>query len=204
VLGLRADPIYFELLDVQGNAVFRAAEVLRMLSLDAPRVDMYVAHIDQVANDSMEAANQLLLKVETSFITPLDKEDLCRFTRSLQTIVDQMSDIAKMIQALSMTKPSEDFQRITELLVELGGYLKEAVSTVRNRSKRYEIEELIRRIHRLKPDITHQCFRTIAEMIGNRNKQRLKWGLLLERLDRCLDQILQATHLIEIITIKYA
>lgn len=207
MLGFKTDATYFNLLSEQGNAIFRAAEIIRLISLDTERAEMYIAQMDLVLNESNEFATELLNRVVSVFISPLDKEDFQTLTRSLQNTVEGFNNIILLFGEFKITKTLKNFQKIAELLVELSGLSKEAVDCLHTKQRRQEMTEVLRQIRRLKSETHRVCWKTLGDMIEDQklnSRTRLKWSSIIERIDRSLFDMLRVVEVLELLSIKYA
>jgi len=207
MLGFKTDATYFNLLSEQGNAIFRAAEIIRLISLDTERAEMYIAQMDLVLNESNEFATELLNRVVSVFISPLDKEDFQILTRTLQNTVEGFNNIILLFGEFKITKTLKNFQKIAELLVELGGLLKEVVDCLHTKKRRQEMTEVLRQIRRLKSETHRVCWKTLGDMIEDQklnSRTRLKWSNIIERIDRSLFDMLRVVEVLELLSIKYA
>ena len=77
---------------------------------------------DQVRRTLIETLNK-------TYITPIDREDLFHLSRLLDEIIDYIKTSVDEIH-LFKVKPDEDMIKITDALLEMTGYLHEAISNM--------------------------------------------------------------------------
>ena len=207
MIGLKVDTTYYDALDQLGDCAFKAAETLRMLSIDFKRADMYIAQIDQISNEANEVASELINKVHNAFITPLDKEDFLKLTRFSQNIILSIHDISCTLVDLKVGKVISNFQKTSELLVEFSGFCKEAINSVRSKESRADLDLTLRRIKRLGNELNRNNWKAMGNHIHDKNldgKTRLKWSIIYHKIETTLSHAYSTVDQLEMMVIKYA
>jgi len=89
---------FFDLLEQQSETVVRGAKLLQLcLESKGSIDDMYLAskRIHDVEHEGDELVHRLMERLNKSFITPLDREDIHELTSRLDDVLDYVDAVAK-------------------------------------------------------------------------------------------------------------
>src|SRR5438045_5238431 len=90
----KADLSFYDLLNEQARLAQEAAQFLDRYVLDFPRAQEYLAKLEEIEHEGDRLTHSFINKVNTQFITPMDKEDMHGLTDRLDDIVDTIERIA--------------------------------------------------------------------------------------------------------------
>ncbi len=77
------DEKFFDLFDEQSKLITRAAALLHELFTDPSRLDEWVAAIKQVEHEADNVTREIVTRLNRSFVTPLDREDILHLASRL-------------------------------------------------------------------------------------------------------------------------
>lgn len=195
---------FFELFDHAGAAVASAADAYRDLVQNFGQRDQYVTRIRQLEHDGDDLVRRTLEKLDTSFITPFDREDI-------QNLVNRMDDVIDHIDAASKRLQLYKLSESTPWLREQGGVLANACTAVgtavrglRNLKQPQVIREQLREIRRLENvgDDNHhsaiaELFESATDPIGV-----MKWKEVYDLTESAIDACEDIANAIEAIILK--
>ena len=98
---LPKDTVFYDLFENIADRVVASATHLHKLVQDFPRID---ASIQMIRNEEHEADNlchAALDRLDRTFITPFDREDIHTLVGNLDDIVDAIDALVKRMQALN-------------------------------------------------------------------------------------------------------
>lgn len=140
-------PLFRQMVDQNHQGAEDFVKLLHDLK-DAPR---YTMHISQLEKKGDNTARKIFDELHKTFITPFDREDIHRLTRSLDSVLDQLNRAARQIMLYQITKLSSDILTLSSFIVQATQLLKQAVQSIEHLSradaillacnKVYEIEE---------------------------------------------------------------
>lgn len=156
---------FFELLNKQTDLLTDAASVLfegvkagnSHLKLIEPRIQQYEHECDEILHDVFRRLNQ-------TFITPLDPEDIHKLCSHLDDVMDGMEEAAHCIVSYKVDPIPELVGDICKLLVDAVAEVKAAVASLdRNRS----ILDHCIEINRLEDQVDKLVRQAIVDLFDN-------------------------------------
>ena len=73
----------------------RSATLLNQLFTDPGQLDRYVAQIKEIEHEADEITHEIMNRIDRSFVTPLDREDIHLLATRLDNVVDLMDGTAR-------------------------------------------------------------------------------------------------------------
>ncbi|HCJ01604.1 MAG TPA: hypothetical protein DIC18_03890 [Clostridiales bacterium] len=115
---------FYKLLEQQGLYVVKAMTLLSdyCKSGEKDQADEVIA-LEEQADDIRRT---LIENLNRTYITPIDREDLFHLSRLLDEIIDYIKTSVDEVKLFRIT-PNEDLLQITETLLEMAGYLYDAM-----------------------------------------------------------------------------
>jgi predicted phosphate transport protein (TIGR00153 family) len=85
---------YFELMSELAAKVRESGEIFVKTFHDYPNHEQYAGQIKAVENAGDELVAKITQKLNTTFITPIDREDIYLLVTELDDVIDMINDIA--------------------------------------------------------------------------------------------------------------
>jgi predicted phosphate transport protein (TIGR00153 family) len=167
------DKVFFDLFESATEVVVRAAEAYDMVSKDYASREQQISRIRQLEHDCDEIAHNTLDRLDKTFITPFDREDIQTLMMQIDDIVDEIDAASKRLTLYQIPQPTPWFIKQTDVLLRAAKLLHEAMPKLRRLSKPNGLHDKLVEIHRL-------------ENIGDDNNH----AALAELLNQCKDPIL--------------
>lgn len=162
----------------------------------------YVRRIKGLEHACDELTHSISTKLNKSFITPFDREDIYLMSSALDDIVDLINDAARAIVDFDIKEIKDPAKDFADVIVRMGEQLREIVSTLQ---KPKNITQRLVEIHRLEnegDDIYHAA---IAELFREERDPLnvLKWKEVYEKLEAAVDRCENVANIIESVVIKH-
>lgn len=200
------DTTFFDLLEEQAATALRTAQTLQTLVNDFANREEHARAIDRLESEGDTLAHQLANKADSTFVTPLDKEDLHLLSNKLDDITDFIDSCAARILLYQIPEPRPDLPPLVDLLVEIVTVTHEAVSYLRRLKAREKIHEIVVRIHELE-NMGDRRFRgALGSLFNAPNADPImvmKWKEVYDRIELAVDQCEDVANLVESTVIKY-
>ena len=194
---------YFDLFQRAGANTVRAAELLdEMLGSYPDRRDLAAAIRDcEHAGDRI--AHDVIQRLNVTFVTPFDREDIHELVSVLDDIVDFTDEVADYLGVYKIEAPMEQSQQLAGILTQATRQIAEALTHFRGFKDitRYTVE-----VHRLE----NEADRIVRDAIGALFVDGIdpmvviRWKDIYERLENAIDSTERAAYIIEGIVIKNA
>src|SRR5207253_8519341 len=132
---LPKDTVCFELFEKLASHVVASAKNLQRLALDFPRIETAIQMIRNEEHNADDLAHQALERLDRTFITPFDREDIHTLIGELDDIIDTIDALAKRFPLFHIKQMEEGFFKQADLLVEATIVVRDAVSRLRANRK---------------------------------------------------------------------
>jgi uncharacterized protein len=194
---------YFVLFEQAGANLVRAAGLLdEMLASYPDRRELAgVIHDCEHAGD--QVVHDLIQRLNHTFVTPFDREDILQLASALDDIVDYTDEVADYLGVYKIEAPMEQSQQLARILAEAARQVAGALGQLRGFKNiaHYTVE-----VHRLE----NEADRVVRDAIGALFEGGIdpmvviRWKDIYERLESAIDATERAAYLIEGIVIKNA
>ncbi len=127
------DNTFFEMFSEMSENLIAGARTLVDLFTDFKDVEAKVAEIRRIERAGDEMTHAVLTKLNQSFITPFDREDIHELTSSLDDVLDFINAACSRIITYRITNPPPVALDLARLILLQSQELKRALSHLRNR-----------------------------------------------------------------------
>ncbi len=198
---------FFDMLKEQSNNVLDAAMELQKLVLAYHKLSInqkkkFADKIRQFENKGDDIAHKLLKELDTTFITPLDKEDIHRLTGLLDDIIDFIDDITESFVMFNITKVDPFIKSLVHILVNS---VVEVDRAILNFKKLKNMDEIYIKINNLENESDRVYYNAMSSLFRNGKdpidiiKYKDIYKLFEDTIDRCED----VTYVIGSIVVKH-
>ncbi len=198
---------FFKLFIESSNVLRQGAYVLKEVMNDYTQLDEKMDHISKLEHQADDINDAIIDKLNQTFITPLDREDIYSFATMLDDVVDFLQGTMQRMVLYKAGKPTPGAIQLAELLVESTEEMVLAfnllVNIKRNQDKILEHTKKIGELESLGDNIYRRevalLFETCPDPI-----EVIKWKEILEHLEDALDHCERIGDLLRGVVMKYA
>ncbi len=199
---------FFSILETQAKAAFDAASLFLEMVNNFDRMEEYVQKIDDVEHEADQMTRSLMDMMDSTFITPLDKEDLRDLSHALDDITDCIEAASARAHLYKLRTLREDLRPLAELLVKAAKSTWDAVGELKNGFKSADsMREILIHIH-LTENESDRAFRTaLADLFEEPNADPLmviKWKEIYDRVEVSVDKCEDVAKILGRVLTKYA
>jgi predicted phosphate transport protein (TIGR00153 family) len=197
------DRVFFDLFNEAGQNSLRAARLLQQMLEQWPDESGLAREILLVEQEGDRITHDIIQRLNTTFVTPLDREDIYGLATQLDEIVDQIEETADFMGLYHIEAPMEQGQAMAAVLVSSCEQLAVALENLRGFKglEGYWIE-----IHRLENEGDRLFRDALASLFANGIDPMvvIRWRDIFLRLERAIDATERSAHILEGIVIKNA
>jgi uncharacterized protein len=194
------EQIFFDLLEASAANVLEAARYFdgELRTADPAHWAELRRQMNIFEHQGDEHTRSLLEKMDTSFVTPIEREDLLALAHALDDVVDHLDVIAERLVLYRIDKIRPSLMEISSEVVEGCSLLSQLVIRLREMPKPQEIRPMIRDIHDLENRVDAIYHTALAEIFqdGLSAVELMKWKELLDILETAMDRIEQAARVV--------
>ncbi len=146
--------------------------------------------------------HKVVTKLNKSFITPFDREDIYTLSVALDDVCDYIDAGARAIMMYDIQNISDHAKGLAKVLQGLAMEVNSAVSMLK---KPNGMNQHIVEIHRLENEADDIYFRAIGELFQKETDpiRLIKWKELYEILENATDRCESVANIIESIVLKH-
>lgn len=194
---------YFRLFSQMTNKIQDASNILvEMMQDKNGNFESYVKRIKDVEHACDEVTHTLSIKLNKSFITPFDREDIYTLSVALDDVIDYIDAAARAILMFDIKEINDHAYRFAKVIQSLAIELHSAISLL---DKPNGLNQHIVEIHRLENEADDIYFRAIGELFHNATDAVtiIKWKELYEILENATDRCESVANIVEGIILKH-
>lgn len=194
---------FFELFAELSGYVIEGAKLLRSILEDPRDLDMRVEQVQAIEHKGDRATHAVMTKLNQSFITPFDREDIHKLASSLDDVLDFVNAAANRLVMYKITQSPPDAATLAGLIVLQSEELALGVSLL---EKNGEVMKHCEEVNRLEDEADHVSRRAIARLFETEKDpiQLIKLKELYEVLEMATDKAEDAANVLEAIVLKSA
>jgi predicted phosphate transport protein (TIGR00153 family) len=201
---LPKDTVFFDLFEGLARHAVSCAVHLQSLTKQFPEVTAPLQRIREEEHAADELAHQALERLDRTFITPFDREDIHTLIGELDDIIDTIDALAKRFPLFHVKQMEEGFTKQADLLVEATTVVRDAVSRLRSNRKLSDLSKLLIEIHHKEStgdDNHHAAMSRLFE--GSTDPlEVIKWKELFDYIEQALDGCEDVGNTLERIVLK--
>ncbi len=195
---------YFVLFSQITEKIQTASGALVEMMQDEPEnFEMHIKRIKDLEHDCDQLTHNVGTKLNKSFITPFDREDIFTLSVALDDVCDYIDACARAIVMYDIREISDYAKQFAKVIHGLAMEINSAVSMLK---KPNGMDEHIIEIHRLENEADDIYFRAIGELFHGQNDALhiIKWKEIYEILENATDRCESVANITESIILKHS
>jgi predicted phosphate transport protein (TIGR00153 family) len=198
-----SDREFFDLFEEAGSNTVRAADLLDQLLRNWPDNKELGREILICEQEGDRITHDLIRKLNNTFVTPIEREDILVLASGLDDIVDFTEEAADYLSLYKIEAPMEQAQRLSHVLLQCTRQIAEAIPRLRGFR---DINHYVVEINRLENDGDRITREAIASLFdgGIDPMVVIRWKDIYERLEAAIDACERVAHILESVVIKNA
>jgi uncharacterized protein len=197
------DRVFFDLFAEGGQNTLRTAKLLRDLLERWPDEGGLATDILKAEQEGDRITHDIIQRLNTTFVTPIDREDIHTLATQMDDIVDHIEEVADFMGLYSIEAPMDQSQALAEVLVKSCEQLYGLLQNLRGFK---DLDHYWIEIHRLENDGDRIYRDAVASLFADRIDPMvvIRWRDIFLRLERAIDATETSASIVEGIVIKNA
>ncbi len=194
---------YFVLLSLMTEKIQDGSNALvEMLQDKRENFETHTKRIKDIEHECDELSHKITVKLNKSFITPFDREDIFTLSVALDDVMDYIDAGARAILMYDIQEINDHAKHLAKVIQTLSIEVNAAVAMLR---KPDGMNQNIVEIHRLENEADDVYFRAIGELFHNQTDAitLIKWKELYEILENATDRCESVANIVESIILKH-
>ncbi len=196
---------FFEIFDRASLNATKAASLLVSLMENFDNIEARVKEVYEVEQEGDILTHEIMKKLNKTFITPIDREDLHALASSLDDVVDLIWASVDRLAVFKLKEPTKEVIVMSKDLLMTTEVIHKAIHKLKEKNYSHvqeyciEINRLENRIDRAFRDALGALFDNISDPI-----LIIKWKEIYEHLEDASDRCEDVANVLESIVLKYA
>ena len=197
------DEGFFPLFNELAKRITRSAELLVEMFGDSGQahVDRYMAQIKDVEHEADNITHDISGRIDRSFVTPFDREDIHHLAHHLDDVVDLIDGTARRVAMFNIAGVRAPAAKLAGIIVEASRHIEAGVTAVKQPRAVSEHSRAIKTLEEQGDQVYHeavgQLFRGTPDTL-----EVIKWKEIYDTLERTLDQCQTVATVLESISLK--
>jgi predicted phosphate transport protein (TIGR00153 family) len=195
------DRAFFDLFTESGQNTVRTAKLLRDMLQQWPEDGGLSRDILKAEQEGDRITHNIIQRLNTTFVTPIDREDIHTLASQLDDIVDYIEEVADFMGLYRIEAPMDQAQQLAEVLVKCCEQLYGLLQNLRGFK---DLDHYWIEIHRLENDGDRIYRDAVASLFADRVDPMfvIRWRDIFLRLERAIDATETSASIVEGIVIK--
>ncbi len=201
------DNEFFDLFVESARYFYQGALMLDEVMLDYSKASDKVKDIIDLEHEADEVNDKIIDKLNMTFITPIDREDIYALANGLDDGVDNLQGTLQRIVMYRTGEALDGAVSLTKLLIESTEEIIKAFSLLKNIKKnQVQILEATHKIEMLESEGDRIYRHEVAYLFDQATDpiELIKWKDILENLEDTLDHCEKISDMIRGVVMKYA
>jgi uncharacterized protein len=196
---------FFEIFDRASLNLVKAAERLVSLMENFDNVEARAKEIYELEQEGDLLTHEIMKKLNKTFITPIDREDLHALAASLDDVLDLIWGAVDRMSVFKIRESTKEAVSMSKDLLATTEVMHKAIQKLKEKNYTH-VQEYCIEINRLENRIDRD-FRDALGALFDEVKDPIliiKWKEIYEHLENASDKCEDVANVIESIVLKYA
>jgi hypothetical protein len=200
---------FHELLGRDTNNLVRAVKLFSDIARSADLEDRRVKAVElkAIEHEGDSITRQVFEALNSSFITPFDRDDIRSLTMDLDDILDYLEAVAQYLVMLEIHESTPALQQFAAILVAMIEEIHKATGLIWDMSNEKGIHDSIVHISELENQADALYNTVIADLFkkeGRSPVEIMKWKEVYDQLEDACDACKDYTHVLGNVVVKNA
>jgi hypothetical protein len=195
------DEGFFDLFDGLATRMTRSAALLNALFTEPTRLDQYAGQIKELEHQADEITHEIMNRIDRSFVTPLDREDIHLLATRLDNVVDLMDGTARRAQMFHLADRREPAKDLTRVLLQATEAIAQAVTSIKDPTA---VGIIGRDVKKLEEEADAIYSLAVGALFDGKPDalEVIKWKELYDNIEHAIDEADDVLNVLESISIK--
>jgi predicted phosphate transport protein (TIGR00153 family) len=203
---LPKDDVFFELFEKAAANAHECTLALVELLERFDDIETRVRRVKELEHVGDEITHEVIERLNKTFITPLDREDIHELACRIDDILDRVDTAVDRIQLFKIQKPLPEAKELARCLVRSTALIREMIPGLRKMTRPEDVRIKVREVHRLESEADAIERQALSRLFENDPDPIyvIKWKNIIEVLESATDKCEDVANVIEGIVLKNA
>jgi uncharacterized protein len=198
---LPKNPEFFKMFAELAARITASARLLHTLFREPERLAELVVAIKELEHEADVLTHDVIELIDTSFITPIDREDIHLLASRLDNVIDFVDDAARRAEIFRIRVVHPPAIELTAILVRVCEEIEGAVTSVKDTRVVVQTSRLVKRMEEEADAIYHEAMGRLFDGTPD-PLEVIKWKDLYDALEGAIDHCEDVVNTLESIALK--
>jgi hypothetical protein len=195
---------FFDLFDRQSEHIIKAAAVLHEMVHHFADARAKAHAIKEIEHEGDLITHEIVRKLNTTFITPLDREDIHALATRLDDVLDFIEAVAERLVVYRIKEPTSASRAMAEVIVKMTHSMDRTIKCLRTMDPGFHEHAVeVNRLENTADDLLRDSLAALFEEQGD-PIEVIKWKEIYETMETVTDRCEDVANVIESIILKMA
>ena len=197
----REEKFFADFLALADQIVKAAAALESMMATDPP--DWEAAHaIKAIEHECDTIAHSIIQRLNRTFVTPIDREDIHNLARSLDDVIDAIDAAAAVIRRYRVAPVRYGARELATIIARSTDQVRMAVDAL---ERRHGVHERAVEVNRLENEADHIHDEALSRLFEEETDpiSVIKWKEVLDFLEEATDRCEDVANVLEGVVVKH-
>jgi predicted phosphate transport protein (TIGR00153 family) len=197
---------FFDLFEQSAENALKGGRLFLELLKDPVNIETKVGAIKDVEHAGDQITHETMEKLNKTFITPIDREDIHELICSLDDVIDLIETAAEKIMIFKVKKYDPQFISLAEILVKSMEALLLAITCLKRMKKPDAVLKSCIEANKLENDGDRIYRQLLSSLFDNVTDpiEIIKQKEIIEDLENAIDKCEDVANVLEGVVLKYA
>lgn len=195
---------FFEFFEEAANNILEGAKVLVQMT-DERGADLQERwkRLEDLEHVGDKITHQIIRKLNRTFITPIDREDIHSLAVGLDDVMDLIEASAARMSLYKIKQPTEEARKLAQVILKSAEEIVKAVSNLERMDDVMEHCIEINRLENMADDISREAIAGLFDK-GHDPMDVIKWKEIYETMETATDRCEDVANIVESVALKSA
>ncbi len=197
----KEEKFFADFISLADRIVSAATLLERMLSSEPPNWDVAL-QIRQIEQECDSVTHQIIQRLNRTFVTPIDREDIHQLAKSLDDVMDAIDAAATVVRRYRISSLRYGARELASLVWQSAMQLRVAVEALEKRKEVSERAVEVNRLENAADDVYDEAVGRLFEEEKNAITV-MKWKEMFDLLEQATDRCEDVANTLEGVVVKH-
>jgi predicted phosphate transport protein (TIGR00153 family) len=193
---------FFEFFTKAANNILDGAKALvQMMDEHDGDLEKGWKQLEEFEHEGDKITHQIIRKLNRTFITPIDREDIHSLTVALDDVMDLIEAVAARMSLYKIKQPTEEARKLAQVILKSAEEIVKAVSNLERLDDVMEHCIEINRLENVADDVSREAIADLFDK-GHDPMDVIKWKEIYETMETATDRCEDVANIVEAVALK--